>query len=88
MVDKLDLWVRLMFGEIVFGYDWMNYLLLMNWDCYWCWRIVWVVVFQLGDFILDVCMGIGDFVFVFVCGDCVVEVFDFCFEMLEIGEWK
>ena len=59
-IDKSELRIRLMFGEISPRYDFLNHFLSGGTDWYWRWRTVRAVP-PCGDApILDVCTGTGD----------------------------
>ena len=90
-IDKSNLKVRNMFGEIAPNYDRMNHLLSMNVDRYWRWRTVRKLAPNRKDPILDTCTGTGDLAFAFhkfTDGQVPVIGSDFCFEMLEVGRKK
>jgi demethylmenaquinone methyltransferase/2-methoxy-6-polyprenyl-1,4-benzoquinol methylase len=90
-VDKSNLRVQRMFGEISPRYDLMNHLLSLNVDRYWRWRAVRLAPPIDAGPILDVCTGTGDLALAyhrFAGGDNPVVGTDFCAEMLEVGVRK
>jgi len=90
-VDKSELRVRRMFGEIAGRYDFLNHLLSLGVDHYWRWRTVRRVPPQAQGPILDLCTGTGDLALAYSRagrGKTQVVGADFCHEMLVIGEAK
>jgi demethylmenaquinone methyltransferase/2-methoxy-6-polyprenyl-1,4-benzoquinol methylase len=65
LLDKREIRIRTMFGNIARRYDLLNHLLSLNIDRYWRWRTTRLVPphippFGEADPILDVCTGTGD----------------------------
>ena len=90
-VDKSEIRVRQMFGEISGRYDLMNHVLSGGTDFYWRWRTVRAVAPQGCAPILDVCTGTGDLALAYWKagrGQVPVEATDFTPEMLRIAEQK
>jgi demethylmenaquinone methyltransferase/2-methoxy-6-polyprenyl-1,4-benzoquinol methylase len=90
-VDKSEIRVRRMFGEIAGRYDFLNHLLSMGVDHYWRWRTVRRVPPTSDAPILDLCTGTGDLALAYLrAGGGKTPVFgaDFCHEMLVVGEGK
>ena len=90
-VDKSEIRVRRMFGEIAPRYDLLNHLLSLGIDNYWRWRTVRKVAPTADGPILDLCTGTGDLALAFLRKSPeAVSVIgaDFCPEMLEIGRAK
>jgi demethylmenaquinone methyltransferase/2-methoxy-6-polyprenyl-1,4-benzoquinol methylase len=90
-VDKSEIRVRRMFGEIAGRYDLLNHLLSLGIDRYWRWRTVRRVPPAGDDPILDLCTGTGDLALAYVRaarGSARVVGADFCHEMLVISEEK
>ncbi|HEY4313466.1 MAG TPA: bifunctional demethylmenaquinone methyltransferase/2-methoxy-6-polyprenyl-1,4-benzoquinol methylase UbiE [Pirellulales bacterium] len=90
-VDKSEIRVRRMFGEIAGRYDFLNHLLSLGIDHYWRWRTVRRVPPLSQEPILDLCTGTGDLALAYLrAGRGTTAVFgaDFCHEMLVIGEAK
>ena len=90
-VDKSDVRVRRMFGEIAGRYDFLNHFLSAGTDKYWRWRTVRKVPPQGDRPVLDLCTGTGDLAIAFARagrGQTPVVASDFCHEMLVIGEAK
>ncbi len=90
-VDKSEIRVRRMFGEIAPRYDFLNHLLSLGVDHYWRWRTVRKVAPAAEGPILDLCTGTGDLAIAFFRrSDPNVKVVaaDFCHEMLAIGRAK
>ncbi|REK23678.1 MAG: bifunctional demethylmenaquinone methyltransferase/2-methoxy-6-polyprenyl-1,4-benzoquinol methylase UbiE [Planctomycetota bacterium] len=89
-VDKSEVRMRRMFGEIAPRYDFLNHLLSLNVDHYWRWRTVRCVP-PVGDApVLDVCTGTGDLAFAYArrAPQTPVVASDFCPEMLDLGRQK
>ena len=90
-VDKSEMRVRRMFGEIAPRYDFLNHLLSLGIDHYWRWRTVRKVAPAADGPILDLCTGTGDLALAFLRrSPAAVSVVgaDFCPEMLQIGRAK
>lgn len=90
-VDKTDIRVRKMFGEIAPKYDRMNHLLSMQTDRYWRWRTTRIAPPQGNDPVLDLCTGTGDLAFAYdraAGGRIPVVGADFCPQMLEVAREK
>lgn len=90
-VDKSEVRVRRMFGEIAGRYDFLNHFLSLNIDHYWRWKAVRQVPPVGLDPVLDVCTGTGDLALAYrKRGDASLPIVasDFCPEMLEIGKQK
>jgi demethylmenaquinone methyltransferase/2-methoxy-6-polyprenyl-1,4-benzoquinol methylase len=93
-IDKSDMRVRRMFGEIAGRYDFLNHLLSLNTDRYWRWRTVRKVPPRDSRPILDVCSGTGDLALAYdrAAGraglDIPITAADFCPQMLAIGRRK
>jgi demethylmenaquinone methyltransferase/2-methoxy-6-polyprenyl-1,4-benzoquinol methylase len=90
-VDKSDVRVRRMFGEIAGRYDLLNHLLSLGADVYWRRRTVRKVP-PTGDWpVLDLCTGTGDLALAYhraARGQTPVVGADFCHPMLVIGREK
>src|SRR5437763_13544767 len=85
LLDKREVRIRRMFGEIAPRYDLLNHLLSLNVDRYWRWRTTRLVPPQGDAPILDVCTGTGDLALAYAraAGPNVPIVgTDFCPEML------
>ncbi|HVU90139.1 MAG TPA: bifunctional demethylmenaquinone methyltransferase/2-methoxy-6-polyprenyl-1,4-benzoquinol methylase UbiE [Pirellulales bacterium] len=90
-VDKSEIRVRRMFGEIAGRYDFLNHLLSLGVDHYWRWRTVRRVPPTSTAPILDLCTGTGDLALAYLRaggGKTAVVGADFCHEMLVVGEAK
>jgi len=90
-VDKSDMRVQRMFGEIAPAYDRLNHLLSFQVDRYWRWRTTRIVRPKGDAPILDVCTGTGDLALAFFranSGRSPVVGSDFCPEMLDIARDK
>jgi demethylmenaquinone methyltransferase/2-methoxy-6-polyprenyl-1,4-benzoquinol methylase len=91
LVDKSEVRMRRMFGEIAARYDLTNHLLSLGADVYWRWRTVRKVP-PLGEGpILDLCTGTGDLALAYYrAGKRRTPVVgaDFCHPMLVIGRGK
>jgi demethylmenaquinone methyltransferase/2-methoxy-6-polyprenyl-1,4-benzoquinol methylase len=90
-VDKSDMRVQRMFGEIAPAYDRLNHLLSFQVDRYWRWRTTRIVRPRGDAPILDVCTGTGDLALAFSrasAGRSPVVGSDFCPEMLDIARDK
>ncbi len=91
IVDKSEIRVRQMFGEIAGRYDFLNHLLSLNIDRYWRWQTVRRVPPQGMAPVLDLCTGTGDLALAYwnrSGGTIPIVAADFCPEMLEIGRQK
>lgn len=90
-LDKSEVRIRRMFGEIAGRYDLLNHLLSLNIDRYWR-RCTVRQVSPRGDApILDLCTGTGDLALAYcrAAGERVPVIgADFCHEMLVLGERK
>src|SRR5437588_726945 len=89
-VDKSQVRVRRMFGEIAGRYDLLNHLLSLNVDRYWRWRTVRRVPPADGP-ILDLCTGTGDLALAYhraSGGRATIVAADFCHPMLLVGDHK
>jgi demethylmenaquinone methyltransferase / 2-methoxy-6-polyprenyl-1,4-benzoquinol methylase len=91
MVDKREVSVRRMFGNIAPSYDLLNHLLSLNVDRYWRWRTTRFVP-PIGTApILDLCTGTGDLALAYdraTGGRVPIFGADFCHEMLCRAERK
>jgi demethylmenaquinone methyltransferase / 2-methoxy-6-polyprenyl-1,4-benzoquinol methylase len=90
-VDKSEIRVRRMFGEIAERYDFLNHLLSLGIDRYWRWRTVRRVPPQGDAPLLDLCTGTGDLALAYFKrsgGTLPIVAADFCPEMLTIGRRK
>jgi demethylmenaquinone methyltransferase/2-methoxy-6-polyprenyl-1,4-benzoquinol methylase len=85
LLDKREVRIRRMFGQVAPSYDLLNHLLSMNVDTYWRWRTTRLVP-PIGDApILDVCTGTGDLALAYdraAGGRVPIIAADFCSEML------
>jgi demethylmenaquinone methyltransferase / 2-methoxy-6-polyprenyl-1,4-benzoquinol methylase len=90
-VDKSEVRVRRMFGQIAPRYDLLNHLLSLGIDVYWRSRAVRRAPPQ-GDFpVLDLCTGTGDLALAYWRagkGQIPVVGADFCRPMLAVGHEK
>lgn len=90
-VDKSEIRVRRMFGEIAGRYDRLNHLLSLGVDRYWRWKAVRRAP-PLGEGpILDLCTGTGDLALAYYRasrGRARIVAADFCHEMLVLGAAK
>jgi demethylmenaquinone methyltransferase/2-methoxy-6-polyprenyl-1,4-benzoquinol methylase len=91
LLDKREVRIRRMFGNIAPRYDLLNHLLSLNIDRYWRWRTTRLVP-PTGDApVLDLCTGTGDLALAYLrAGGGRVPVIgaDFCHEMLVRAERK
>ncbi len=89
-IDKSEVRVRRMFGEIAGRYDFLNHLLSLNIDKYWRARTVKVVPPQGSAPILDLCTGTGDLAIAYLRAttDTPIVGADFCRPMLDIADRK
>jgi demethylmenaquinone methyltransferase / 2-methoxy-6-polyprenyl-1,4-benzoquinol methylase len=84
LLDKREIRIRRMFGQIAPRYDLLNHLLSLNVDRLWRRRVTKLVPASTGP-ILDVCTGTGDLAFAYnrACGGSVpIVAADFSHEML------
>jgi demethylmenaquinone methyltransferase/2-methoxy-6-polyprenyl-1,4-benzoquinol methylase len=91
IVDKSEVRVRRMFGEIAARYDLMNHLLSLNVDKYWRWQTVRSVPPAGEGPILDLCTGTGDLALAYhraSGGQARIVAADFCHPMLVLGNRK
>ena len=90
-VDKSEVRIRQMFGEISGRYDFLNHLLSGGSDYYWRWRAVRTAP-PVGDApLLDVCTGTGDLAIAYwkkARGQVPVVGADFTHEMLQLATSK
>src|SRR6266581_3218675 len=86
LLDKREVRIRSMFGDIAPSYDFLNHLLSFNIDRYWRWRTTRIVAPQLGLVpILDLCTGTGDLALAYDragAGKVPIIGADFCHPML------
>src|SRR5437763_11805191 len=91
VIDKSELRIRRMFGEISPRYDFLNHFLSGGTDRYWRWRTVRAAP-PCGDApILDVCTGTGDLALAYwrkSRGRVPVFGTDFTPQMLDIAREK
>ena len=90
-VDKSDVRVRQMFGEIAPRYDALNHLLSLGIDRYWRWRTVRIAPPEGDGPILDLCTGTGDLALAYhaaAAGRAEIVGADFTHEMLVIARQK
>lgn len=95
-VDKSNVRVKRMFGEIAPRYDFLNHLLSLNTDKYWRWRTTKLVPPASegglsGKPILDLCTGTGDLALAYdraAKGKVKITAADFSPEMLSLGQTK
>src|SRR5262245_8511046 len=91
VVDKSEMRVQQMFGEIAPRYDLLNHLLSFGIDVYWRWRTVRKVRPTDDAPILDLCTGTGDLALAYYQagrGVAPVVAADFCHPMLVVGRDK
>lgn len=91
VVDKSEIRVRRMFGQIAPRYDFLNRLLSGGTDMYWRWRTVRTVPPLRDGPILDVCTGTGDLAIAWWKrgrGRFQVVGTDFTHEMLKLARRK
>ena len=91
LLDKREVRIRRMFGNIAPSYDFLNHLLSLNIDHYWRWRTTKLVPPRSSAPILDLCTGTGDLAFAYdeAAGQRVPIVgADFCYPMLARAEVK
>jgi demethylmenaquinone methyltransferase/2-methoxy-6-polyprenyl-1,4-benzoquinol methylase len=85
LLDKREVRIRRMFGDIAPRYDLLNHLLSLNIDRYWRWRTTRLVPPQGQAPILDVCTGTGDLALAYdraAGGTVPIVGTDFCLPML------
>ena len=85
LVDKREIRVRRMFGNIAPSYDFLNHLLSLNTDHYWRWRTTRLVPPTGTAPILDLCTGTGDLALAYdraALGRVPIIGADFCHEMI------
>jgi demethylmenaquinone methyltransferase / 2-methoxy-6-polyprenyl-1,4-benzoquinol methylase len=90
-VDKSEVRVRRMFGEIAGRYDRLNHLLSLGVDHYWRWKAVRHAPPIAEGPILDLCTGTGDLALAYYRasrGRARIVAADFCHEMLVLGAAK
>ncbi|MGE0609845.1 MAG: bifunctional demethylmenaquinone methyltransferase/2-methoxy-6-polyprenyl-1,4-benzoquinol methylase UbiE [Pirellulales bacterium] len=89
-IDKSEVRVRRMFGEIAGRYDFLNHLLSLNIDKYWRSKTVRAVPPRGDAPILDLCTGTGDLALAYLRATAAIPVVgaDFCRPMLDIAEQK
>lgn len=90
-VDKSELRIRRMFGEISQRYDFLNHFLSGGTDWYWRWRTVRAAAPRGNAPILDVCTGTGDLALAYWKrgrGATPIVGTDFTREMLMIADKK
>jgi demethylmenaquinone methyltransferase/2-methoxy-6-polyprenyl-1,4-benzoquinol methylase len=91
VIDKSELRIRRMFGEISPRYDFLNHFLSGGTDWYWRWRTVRAAAPRGDAPILDVCTGTGDLALAYWKkgrGNVPVVGADFTQEMLVIADRK
>ena len=85
LLDKREVRIRRMFGQVASRYDLLNHLLSLNVDKYWRWRTTRLVP-PAGDTpVLDLCTGTGDLALAYdraARGRVPIVGADFCHEML------
>ena len=93
LLDKREVRIRRMFGQIAPWYDFLNHLLSLNIDRYWrskTTRLVPPGPASDGP-ILDLCTGTGDLAFAYdraSGGTVPITAADFCPEMLDLARAK
>lgn len=90
-VDKSDVRVRRMFGEIAGRYDFLNHLLSAGVDKYWRWQAVRKSQPDGEGPVLDLCTGTGDLAIAYrraTNENTRIVACDFCHEMLVVGAAK
>src|SRR5436309_7999383 len=91
LLDKREMRIRRMFGEIAPRYDLLNHLLSLNIDHYWRWRTTRLVPPHGDAPILDLCTGTGDLALAYdraARGRVPIVAADFCHEMLALAQVK
>jgi demethylmenaquinone methyltransferase / 2-methoxy-6-polyprenyl-1,4-benzoquinol methylase len=85
LLDKKEVRIRRMFGDIAPWYDTLNHLLSFNIDRYWRWRTTRLVPANNDAPILDLCTGTGDLALAYhraAAGQIPILASDFCHPML------
>lgn len=84
LLDKKEIRIRRMFGDIAPSYDLLNHLLSFNIDRYWRWRTTRLASPAGAAPILDLCTGTGDLALAYhrVAGHTPIFASDFCHPML------
>jgi demethylmenaquinone methyltransferase/2-methoxy-6-polyprenyl-1,4-benzoquinol methylase len=85
LLDKREIRIRSMFGNIAPSYDLLNHLLSLNVDHYWRWRTTRIVPPRGEAPILDLCTGTGDLALAYdraAGGRTPIVGADFCHPML------
>ncbi len=91
LLDKREVRIRRMFGNIAPSYDFLNHLLSLNIDHYWRWRTTKLVPPRGTSPILDLCTGTGDLAFAYdraARKKVPIVGADFCYPMLARAEIK
>jgi demethylmenaquinone methyltransferase/2-methoxy-6-polyprenyl-1,4-benzoquinol methylase len=91
LLDKREVRIRRMFGNIAPSYDLLNHLLSLNIDIYWRWWTTRTVAPTDGAPILDLCTGTGDLALAYdraAQGRVPIIGADFCHEMLVLAGKK
>jgi len=86
LLDKKEVRIQRMFGQIAPWYDFLNHLLSLNIDTIWRRTVTKRVRPKAGEPILDLCTGTGDLAFEFdVAAQRQSPIIgaDFCYEILE-----
>ena len=90
-VDKSEVRIRRMFGQVSPRYDFLNHLLSAGTDFYWRWRTVRLTPPNGDAPILDVCTGTGDLAIAYwkrTSGRVPVVGTDFTHQMLQLANRK
>jgi demethylmenaquinone methyltransferase/2-methoxy-6-polyprenyl-1,4-benzoquinol methylase len=85
LLDKKEVRIQRMFGQIAPWYDFLNHLLSLNIDKRWRKKVTRLVPPQAGEAILDLCTGTGDLAFEYDRAGqqkSPITAADFCHEML------
>jgi demethylmenaquinone methyltransferase / 2-methoxy-6-polyprenyl-1,4-benzoquinol methylase len=85
LLDKREVRIQRMFGQIAPWYDFLNHLLSLNIDTRWRKKVCQLVPPIAGEPILDLCTGTGDLAFTYdKAAKLQAEITgaDFCHEML------
>jgi len=91
LLDKKEVRIRRMFGQIAPWYDTLNHVLSLNIDTSWRRRVAKLVPPRSNDPILDLCTGTGDLAFTYdraTGGRVPIIGADFCPEMLDHARQK
>jgi demethylmenaquinone methyltransferase/2-methoxy-6-polyprenyl-1,4-benzoquinol methylase len=91
LLDKKEVRIQRMFGQIAPWYDFLNHLLSLNIDKLWRRWTTKLVPPTPGKPVLDLCTGTGDLAFAFdraAGGKCDITGSDFCPEMLDLAREK